>query len=138
MNSKTKPGKRKLYIPNDVPAEQWCDFRIDYEAGMTLHAIAEKYLCDSRTVRNAIIHNKSSNELGRKTTPTILANYESRIRELIAETGTDFTTLYQLSRHITSTLEQEGYHGSERSVRNYLSRHPEIQNSKENSHYDPD
>ena len=42
---------RRLSLP-DLPEEKWSDFRKDHEGGMTLKAIAEKYMCDPRTVRN--------------------------------------------------------------------------------------
>ena len=43
--------------PPDIPEKEWSDFRCDYESGMTLKMIAEKYFCDPRTVRKSIMTN---------------------------------------------------------------------------------
>ena len=68
----------------DIPREAWCDFRKDFvEKNMTLIQLAQKYCCDPRTVRNCIQHNKSSFELGKKSTPTHMQLYEQQVRELI-------------------------------------------------------
>lgn len=137
MSDPVRQHKRKLHIANDIPPDQWCDFRIDYESGMSLREIAGKYICDSRTVRSAIIYNKSSKELGRKMTPSILMEHESEILELLENQALQTGSVYQLSCRITEALATSGYTGSERTVRNYLKSHPQLF-SKEKNEHDPD
>lgn len=118
---------RRLHPP-ELPAGEWCDFRQDYESGMTLKQIAEKYICDPRTVRKCILANKPSSDLGKQTEPTKLVAYIDRIDSLY----NDYILVQQLykknsgicdiSRRITAVLQEEGYTGSERTVRNYLRR----------------
>ena len=111
----------------EYPQEEWCDFRLDYESGMTLKQIAEKYLCDPRTVRKSITANKSSSEIGRQTAPTKLAAFVEEIDALYGEyvyrspdSSSEKQGICELSRRITDQLQQDGYTGSERTVRNYL------------------
>lgn len=134
MSDPHRQHKRKLHIANDIPPDQWCDFRVDYESGMSLHEIAMKYLCDSRTVRSAIIYNKSSKELGKKMTPSILMEYESKILELMENQEILTSSVYQLSLRITEALSANGYTGSERTVRNYLKSHSQLFNKEQNEH----
>ena len=60
---KATPDHKPVYSPRQafplpaLPSEEWCDFRKDYEAGMTMKSIAEKYMCDPRTVRNHLRSN---------------------------------------------------------------------------------
>lgn len=114
---------RKLHIPSSVPHSDWCDFRIDYESGMTLQQIGEKYCCDPRTVRTCIIKNRSSQDLGRKSTPSILKPFHQEIARIIREQSDSETSIYSLSCLVTKKLRNSGYAGSERTVRNYLSDH---------------
>lgn len=118
--------RARLYLP-DYPQEEWCDFRQDYESGMTLKQIAEKYLCDPRTVRKSITANKSSSEIGSQTAPTKLAAFAERIDALYGEyvfrspdSSSGKQGICEISRRITDQLQQDGYTGSERTVRNYL------------------
>jgi len=120
------PNKRKIPTPNDIPPDKWCDFRIDYESGMSLNQIAEKYFCDSRTVRAAIIQNRSSDSLGRRNAPTKLSSYEDRITSLLSRNN-NYRSIHQMSMEITKQLRNAGYSGSERTVRNYLARTPYAQ-----------
>ena len=124
-NKRIEPNGR-LYLP-EMPEEEWCDFRQDYESGMTLKLIAEKYLCDPRTVRKCIIANKQSSEIGRQMAPTKLAAYIGRIDTLYREytfspagSISERSGICDISRRITAQLQLEGYTGSERTVRNYL------------------
>ena len=115
----------------DLPRDVWCDFRIDLvEHGMTLVQLAEKYYCDPRTVRSCIQHNKSSFELGKKTTPTRIQVYEDQIRELLTEHLTDLpeqaTTIYGLSQYLYPLLQKQGYTASERTLRNHLQKQPYV------------
>ena len=73
------PSKR-LNLP-DLPQEEWCDFRWDYESGMTLKQIAAKYICDPRTVRQSLLRNADSRCIGHRRAPTILDPYLSIISE---------------------------------------------------------
>lgn len=119
---------RRVPLP-DLPKGEWCDFRQDYESGMTLKEVAEKYFCDPRTVRKCIFANKSSSELGKQTEPTKLAAFSKQIDLLYWEIYNAQTVLKRkygicdISRRITAELEAEGYTGSERTVRNYLRSH---------------
>ena len=66
----------------EIPRGCWCDFRRDFESGMTLKSIGIKYHCDQRTVRSCIILNKSSSELGHQYAPTKLEPYIPEIERL--------------------------------------------------------
>ncbi len=66
----------------EIPHGCWCDFRRDFESGMTLKSIGIKYHCDQRTVRSCIILNKSSSELGHQYAPTKLEPYIPEIERL--------------------------------------------------------
>lgn len=66
----------------EIPRGCWCDFRRDFEAGMTLKSIGIKYHCDQRTVRSCIILNKSSAELGHQYAPTKLEPFIPEIERL--------------------------------------------------------
>lgn len=119
-------NKKPFKLPN-IQKEYWCDFRIDYEAGMTLKAIAEKYFCDPRTIRQCIIENKSSDELGKQMKPTKLAPYYQQVEDLYywhVDSGSPAFAgnkgICKISREITEVLKTYGYTGSERTVRNYL------------------
>ena len=120
----------KFSMP-DIPREAWCDFRKDFvEKNMTLVQLAQKYCCDPRTVRNCIQHNKSSFELGKKSTPTHMQLYEQQVRELILHNidriPDNVSTVYSLSHHLYPLLQNHGYSGSERTLRNYLQTQPYI------------
>ena len=115
------PMKKKLPLP-DLPESEWCDFRQDYESGMTLKAISEKYICDPRTVKRCLFLNNGSKRLGRQSAPTVLTPYISRIAALWENYDHD-TGICRRSREITEELRKFGYSGSERTVRNYLRNH---------------
>lgn len=120
---------KRLSLP-DIPEEKWCDFRREYESGMTLKAIAEKHVCDPRTVRVFLSLNKSSQEIGRQRAPTILSPWLSQVEQLYQEYSRDGEGICQISRKITLALKQCGYTGTERTIRNHLrskyhvTRHP--------------
>jgi len=117
--------RRHIPLPNITEGE-WCDFRRDYESGMTLKRIAEKYYCDSRTVKSCILNNKSSSELGRQKKPTKIAAFvdliDSEFRKIISDRNfiSEGIRICEISEKITETIQQSGYDGSERTVRNYL------------------
>ena len=127
-NRTRQTGQTTLPLP-DIPESEWCDFRRDYESGMTLKAIAEKYICDSRTVRSCIISNNPSCRLGSQMGPTKLDAYVDLIDELFGEMVRDKEARSQkigvceISKRITQELQKRGYSGSERTVRNYLNCH---------------
>lgn len=120
----------KFSLP-DIPREAWCDFRKDFvEKNMTLVQLAQKYCCDPRTVRNCIQHNKSSFELGKKSTPTRMQLYEQQVRKLLLHNidgiPDNVSTVYGLSHHLYPLLQEQGYSGSERTLRNHLQTQPYI------------
>lgn len=131
-------NKKSFELP-DVQKEHWCDFRIDYESGMTLKAIADKYFCDPRTVRQCIIGNKASDELGKQMKPTKLAPYYQRVEHLyqqyVGSANPSFARIKgicDISKRITEDLKALGYAGSERTVRNYLKiKYQTIQQNEE-------
>ena len=97
---------------------------------MTLVQLAKKYCCDPRTVRNCILHNKSSFELGKKSTPIRMQLYEQQVRELLLHNidgiPDNVSTVYSLSHHLYPLLQEQGYSGSERTLRNHLQTQPYI------------
>jgi len=72
MTTRSSPARSSAaFTLPDLPRARWCDFRIKYiEQHMTLRELADEYMCDPRTVRACLIHNKSSSSLGKKTVPT--------------------------------------------------------------------
>lgn len=132
LQNKQNRRKHNIRFPMpDIPLALWCDFRIDFvEKGMTLAQLAEKYYCDPRTVRSCIQHNKSSDELGKKSTPTRIQSYEKQARELLIRSiqslPPDISTVYGLSQYLYPLLQKEGYTGSERTLRNHLQNQPYI------------
>ena len=70
------------FHPPDTGTRPPCDFRIDFDNGMNLKEISQKYHCDQRTVRTCILLNKSSTELGRQYAPTKLAPFVQEIEAL--------------------------------------------------------
>ena len=124
IDNRTRQRER-IPLP-DIPTDQWCDFRRDYESGMTFKKIAEKYVCDSRTVKSCILNNKSSNELGSQRKPTKIASFvdliDTEYQEIVF--GKSFASeeigICEISERITELLKQNGYTGGERNVRNYL------------------
>jgi len=124
IDNRTRQRER-IPLP-DIPEDQWCDFRRDYESGMTFKKIAEKYVCDSRTVKSCILNNKSSNELGSQRKPTKIASFvdliDTEYQEIVF--GKSFASeeigICEISERITELLKQNGYTGGERTVRNYL------------------
>ena len=123
----------------DPPPEMWCDFRVDLaEKHMTLTELAAKYSCDPRTVRACIQCNKSSSELGKQSVPTKIQIYEPHIRNLLLNMKTvpdDICTIYSLSRYLYLLLQQQGYTGSERTLRNQLSNQSYIKAFLEKNKY---
>lgn len=106
----------------DIPPSNWCDFRIDYESGISLNQLAIKYNCDHRTVRNAIIKNKNSCDIGARTTTQKLSKFIPCINSFL-QANPDLVnnqSIYKLSCQITLVLQKLGYSGSERTVRTYL------------------
>lgn len=130
--------KRRIECPN-IPPEEWCDYRRDYESGLSLECIAEKYCCDHRTARNAIIKNKSSCDIGKKTTPRKISEYTKEIDRLIILYCKDHKlSMLRLSTQITAELKKSGYPGSERTVRNHLNTLPQVKALLEKDENIPD
>lgn len=130
--------KRRIECPN-IPPEEWCDYRRDYESGLSLECIAQKYCCDHRTVRDAIIKNKSSCDIGKKTTPRKVTGYTKEIDRLIKIYCRDHNlSMLKLSTQITAELKKSGYLGSERTVRNHLNTLPLVKALLEKDEHIPD
>ena len=102
---------------------------------MSMKAIAAKYYCDPRTVRKCLFQNKSSQELGRQTTPTKITPYLQEIDRLFRRYAPEMPSVYMLSRRITEELQSLGYTGSERTVRNHLRSTFYARTDKEKSHH---
>ena len=120
------PQRKLVYLPRqhitfpDIPPDKWCDFRKDFEEGMTMKALGEKYCCDPRTVRKCLLQNRSSQDIGCQTAPTKLTPYLPEINRLFHKYSPAAANLCMLSRQITEDLQSIGYVGSERTVRNHL------------------
>ena len=134
-----RPRSAARFTLPDLPREQWCDFRIAYEEGnRTLVQLAEEYMCDPRTVKSCILRNKSSSSLGKKSVPTQIDLCKDEIRETLRKTLPDLPetvhSIYQLSNYLLPILREQGYKGSERTLRNYLHMHPNIKALFEKNH----
>lgn len=133
----------------EIPPDEWCDFRLEYEQGKTLKQIASDYHCDPRTVRKSLLLNQGSNDIGKQNCSKKITAFVPRINDLYQEyTGTNDSGnrfpdtdnkevgsgnqlpskeahikeygICGISRLITEQITAEGYTGSERTVRNYL------------------
>ena len=129
-NSNTKRSSARFTLP-DLPRHQWCDIRTAYiEKNLSLSALAEIYQCDARTIKSCLIRNKSSGALGKKSTPTRIDPFKEDLQDLLTrhlqQLPEDIHSIYQLSRHLLPLLEECGYRGSERTLRNYLHLHPAV------------
>ena len=130
MATRSSPARSSAaFTLPDLPRARWCDFRIKYiEQHMTLRELADEYMCDPRTVRACLIHNKSSSSLGKKTVPTRIDLCRDEIRDLLEQElpvlPDHIRSIYQLSRYLFPLLRERGYTGSERTLRNYLHLHP--------------
>ena len=130
--AKTSPARSttKFILP-DLPREKWCDFRVGYsEHNKTLVQLAEEYMCEPRTVRSCLLRNKPSSSLGKKTVPTQIDLYRDEIQEALEkalpELPDGIRSIYQLSCFLLPVLQERGYKGSERTLRNYLHLHPRV------------
>jgi len=128
----------RLHLPK-IPMDEWCDFRLDYESGMNLKMIAEKYMCDPRTVKRCLFTNKSSDNLGKQTEPTKIAAFADAVNSLYKEyvsesrrADTGCIRICDISRKITAELQSCGYTGTERTVRNYLRAHYRFADDEKN------
>lgn len=115
----------KFTLPG-IPESDWCDYRKEYEAGLSLRKIAELHYVDPRTVRSALENNTDSRDLGKRHAPVKLSRYEERILKMIPEIQPSSGSLTSLSRQLTLHLRECGYTGSERTVRNYLHTLPSV------------
>ena len=152
---KKNPGRSasRLKMP-DLPRDQWCDFRIEYvEGNKTLVQLAREYMCDPRTVKSCIVHNKSSHSLGKymcdprtvkscivrnksshslgkQSVPTRIDLCRDEILETLLQTLPELPdsvrSIYQLSNYLLPVLREKGYKGGERTLRNYLHVHPAV------------
>lgn len=117
---------RPVFQPPDLPESEWCDFRKDYESGMTFVEIGARYYCDPRTVKACIIHNKPSTMLGRHSIPSKLEPYCETVDRMISElTGQNQPSRRNISavtQKIFQVIRAEGYSGCERTVRNYIDK----------------
>lgn len=138
----TNPNPRRSsarFTMPDLPKSQWCDIRTTYiEKNLTLSELADIYKCDARTIKACLIRNKSSSALGKKSTPKRIDPYKDDLQILIAQhlqqLPEDVHSIYQLSRHLLPLLKEQGYRGSERTLRNYLHTHPAIKALFEKGH----
>ena len=76
--------------------------------------------------------------VGKQSVPTKIQIYESHIRNLLLNMKTvsdDICTIYSLSRYLYPLLQQQGYTGSERTLRNHLSSQPYIKAFLEKNRY---
>lgn len=124
IHLETRQPKRVRFSPPLLPEESWCDFRKDYESGMTLAKIGEKYFCDPRTVKSCIMLNKPSAALGKHSVPTKLAPFYRTI-DLELERHTSHLPYSQqnisaVTHSIFLKIREDGYDGYERTLRNYI------------------
>ena len=138
----TNPNHRRSsarFTLPDLPKSQWCDIRTTYiEKNLTLSELADIYKCDARTIKACLIRNKSSGALGKKSTPTRIDPFKDDLQSLIEQhlqhLPESIHSIYQLSRHLMPLLNDCGYTGSERTLRNYLYTHPAIKALFEKGH----
>ena len=68
--------------------------------------------------------------MGKKTVPTQIDLYRDEIQEALEkalpELPDGIRSIYQLSCFLLPVLQERGYKGSERTLRNYLHLHPRV------------
>ena len=116
----TRRGQPPMFNAPDVPREQWCETRTQYEAGATLREIAIERGCDPRTIKACILYN--DDRLNRKHTPRLIDSQIPAIDRLLASgIFADTPSLRSLARQLLVRLQSlTAYAGSEKTIRDYL------------------
>ena len=122
-------NRRRLILPKIEDGKN-SDIRLDYESGMSVVLLAEKYCYDPRTIRRALYYNLSSNEIGKQLKPKKTDCFKTQIKKYWDELE-KHESMLAASRNITERLRKLGYDGSERTIRNYLLRQPYVKEQLE-------
>lgn len=112
---------RRLYLPKH-PAEPEEPLRL-YLSGKSVTEIANLIGCERRTAAKLIKENLAITDIGKwDTSCRKLSGYEELIQDYINKHSERHNSLLSLSKAVFSLLQKNGYTGSERTVRNHLSR----------------
>ena len=113
--------RRRLYIP-EQPSEPKEPLRL-YLSGKSAAEVAEIIGCERRTAARLIKENLDVNDIGKwNSSHSKLSGYAELIHDYTVMHSEKHSSLLSLSTAIFTLLQKNGYTGSERTVRNYLSR----------------
>lgn len=98
-----------------------------HKSGKTITEVAETLHCDRRTASKLIKNNLSEADIGRwDVSHKKLTGYTGIINSFIDNNVSKYTSLLSFSKALCSVLNEQGYTGSERTVRNYLNKQKRI------------
>ena len=101
--------------------------RLLYKSGKTITEVAETLRCDRRTASRLIKNNLNEEDIGRwDASHKKLNGYTGIINSFIDSNISKYTSLLSFSKALCSLLAEQGYTGSERTVRNYLNRQKRV------------
>lgn len=121
MNAERKRrGQTPQFDAPDIPPEEWCGARKQFESGQTMLEIANARGCDPRTVKACILRN--CDQLDGQSTPRVIDAHIPTILSLLhSGIFQDTPSLRSLARQLQAQLRiATGYCGNEKSLRNYL------------------
>lgn len=120
-------GHSPQFIAPDIPPEEWCRARKQFESGKTMLEIANARGCDPRTIKACILCN--DDKLDSQRAPRLVDAYVPIIGALLRSgIFQDAPSLRSLARQLQTQLHiMTDYTGSEKTLRNYLETLPDEQ-----------
>lgn len=101
--------------------------RLLYKTGKTITEVASTLHCDRRTASKLIKNNLNEEDIGRwDPSHKKLTGYAGIINSFIDTDISKYKSLLSFSKALCSQLAEQGYTGSERTVRNYLSKQKRV------------
>lgn len=118
--------KQLIYLPelfSDAPSLP----RMLYESGRSASEVADIIGCDRRTAARLIRENLDISDIGKwNHAHKKLDTFTGMINSFIDTKLKGYTSLSVFSRDLFHDLQKKGYTGSERTLRNYLSRQERV------------
>ena len=98
-----------------------------YESGMSVVQVAEALGCDRRTAAKLIRENREMEEIGKwDSSHKKISAFLPDIDAFLKSNMKDQRSLHSLSQAVYMHVSEKGYEGSERTIRNHLSRREEV------------
>ena len=126
MKNDVPDRKKKLILPDWFSEPPSLPLML-YRSGYSVSEVAEIIGCDRRTAAKLIKNNLSIEEIGKwDGSHKKLAGFAGMINSFTDTRITKYSSLLSFSKDLYTLLVKEGYTGSERTVRNYLSRQKKV------------